>query len=326
MTERENFQLLLAGKQPEWVPYYRDAVQWIVPSYVSAHMATEKKIDMFGVKWTVNDAGAIADTRIHVMKDVSEWREHVHLPDIDLLDWEAMAAEDLKDADRENKLICVLVQQSMSSCFFLPLMDMMGFENGLCALFEDPEEVTAFFEYICSHIEKAIDYIVKYYNPDMLLMSDDFCSANGPMIAYSLYEEMLCPFYVRVIGKIKSYDLPLEFHMCGKGERFVEDFVSLGVNMWQPAQPLNDLKMLKNKFGNRLVLNGTWYQSSPAAQDGAPEELVRQSVRDCMDNYAEGGGFCFWDGDPMGQSDDVKQKFAWLADEARTYGRSFYHK
>lgn len=326
MTEKENYFRLLNGEQPEWIPYYRDAVQWVMPSYVNAHMQTEEKIDLFGVKWTTNDAGPIADTRIHVMDDICDWREYVHIPDLDTLDWEAMAEKDLADVDRENKIVCAIPQQSMSSCFFLPLMDMMGFEDGLCAMWEDPDEVYAFFEYICEHMEKAIDYLVKYYKPDMMLMSDDFCSANGPMIAFSLYEELIRPFYVRLMSKIKGYGLPLEFHMCGKGEQFVEDFVSLGVNVWEPAQPLNDLKMLKEKFGNRLVLNGTWYQSSPAGQEGAPEELVRQSVRDCMDTFGPGGGFVFWDGDPMGQSDDVKQKFAWLADEARTYGRAFYKK
>lgn len=326
MTEKENYMKMIHGEQPEWIPYYRDAVDWVLPGYVCAHMATEEKRDLYGVKWTVNDAGPIADVSFHVMQDINDWKKYVRIPDLDSLDWETMAEQDLKNADRENKVTIVMPQLSTSGCFFIPLMDMMGFENGLCALWEEPDVVSEFFDYICTNMEKAIDYEMKYYKPDMMLLADDFCAAYGPMIAYPLYEEVLRPYYKRLISRILSYGVPVEFHICGKGEEFIDDFVSMGISAWQPAQPMNDLKGMKQKYGNKLVLNGTWYSSSPAGAQGAPEDLVRQSVRDCMDNFGPGGGFCFWDGDPVGTSEDMLQKMAWLADEARSYGRQFYKK
>ena len=59
---------------------------------------------------------------------------------------------------------------------------------------------------------------------------------------------------------------------------------------------------------------------------GASQETVRQSARTAIDQFAEGGGYVFWDLSPVGQSEDMQKKIAWLEDEARTYGRKYYHK
>lgn len=81
--------------------------------------------------------------------------------------------------------------------------------------------------------------------------------------------------------------------MCGKCEPFVEDLLKMGIDSWQTAQGLNDLKGLKAKYGNRLIFCGTWSTNGPAGVPGASEDIVRQEVRKCMDDLAEGGGMFF---------------------------------
>jgi hypothetical protein len=52
---------------------------------------------------------------------------------------------------------------------------------------------------------------------------------------------------------------------------------------------------------------------------------VRAAVRECIDRYAPGGGFCFW-GSSYGPVDDVRteDRKRWIMDEYEKYGRTFY--
>ena len=38
ITEKENFLRIVNGEEPAWIPYYRDAVEWVFPDFVVAHM------------------------------------------------------------------------------------------------------------------------------------------------------------------------------------------------------------------------------------------------------------------------------------------------
>lgn len=325
ITEKENYLMTMRGQQPEWVPYYRDACDWVMPFILLDHVRNQTMVDYFSVPWTINEAGPIADTRVQVMENVCDWKKYVHLPDLDSVDGEAIAKIDMADHTPE-KAVASLCMVTIGGNFFIPLMNMMGFENGLCAFYEEPEAVKEFFEYLCDYEEKLVDWQVKYYNPDVMIIADDFCAAGGPMISMDTYNEFLRPLYKRLIDRIHSHGRICEFHMCGKGEKFIEDLVSLGVTAWEPAQPLNDLKALKEKYGNKLVFNGVWFTGSKAGLPGASEDVVRQSARDVIDQFAPGGGLVFWDGDPVGQSPDMLQKMVWLHDEATKYGKTFYQR
>lgn len=323
MNEKENYLKVLNKEQPEWVPIFQDAVDLIPPAISIMYMATEEKIDYLGVHWLVNDAGAIADTTVPpVLKDISDWKKFVNLPDPDNFDWEGFVAKDLENHD-PNKALALIIGVGGGS-FFIPLMNMMGFEEGLCALIESPNEVKELFDCLMAWYEKVFPLCIKYYKPDVIVTGDDLCTARGAFISMDTYKELFKPYYVRIINMVHEAGIKFEFHMCGKAEPFIEDLVAEGIDSWQPAQGINDLAGLKAKYGNELIFNGTWSTGGPAGVPNAPEETVRREVRNCIDTLATGGGMIFWNGDPVGSSTDQLQKMDWLNDEARKYGRKFY--
>ena len=323
MNERENYKLLLNGEQPAWVPYYRDAVDWVVPSVVASFLDSEERIDFFGVKWTRSPMGNISDVTDLCLQDIRKWRDVVHFPDLDSYDWKMLAEKDTK-MHNPDKMMTAMIMPCPGGNFFIPLMNMMGFEEGLIAMAEEEEEVAALFEHICQFLEKLEQYMIDYYKPDMVHIGDDIASANSMFISRPTFERLITPFFKRLIERAVSQGIAVEWHCCGKCESIVEDFVDMGITTWESAQPLNDLTAIKNRFGNRLILNGCWQGNNPAELPGASEEVVRAAVRKTIDLYASGGGFSFWDGDPVGPGEDMKNKIAWIADEVRNYGRLFY--
>lgn len=323
MTERENYLLTMSGQVPEWVPNFEDAIDMIIPALLLGHLMTEDKRDFFSVPWAINDAGPMVDThQPYVMDDICDWRKYVHFPDLSQFDWEHTSQAQLAEHD-PNKALMIMPNMGGGTAF-MALMNMMGFEEGLCAMIEEPEEAKAFFSCVTDFYEECIPYFVKYYHPDTIIVGDDLCTATGSFISMELYNEILKPMYQRQIDIVHKYGVKAELHMCGKCEPFVHDFASMGVESWQPAQGSNDLASIRKKYGNDLIIVGTWSTGGPAWQPGASEELVRSSLRQCMDDYAKGGGMIFWTGGQVGNTEDQALRFSWVTDEARKYGKQFY--
>ena len=101
--------------------------------------------------------------------------------------------------------------------------------------------------------------------------------------------------------------------------------MSIGVVQWNPAQTSNDLKAIKAKYGNKMVIAGGWDGRDRLLEPDVTEEEIRQSVRDTMDSLAKGGGF-MWCGGFLGSAGDGEsmRKNMILMDEAAKYGDAFY--
>lgn len=325
MTERENYLLVMEGKKPEWVPNYDDAIDIYIPAILMAHFMTPEMVDYFSVPWTIVDAGPMVNTHVPpVMEDICDWRKFVHFPNPDEFDWEGTAKMIMANHDPDKSV--QIMPNFGGGTIFMPLMNMMGFENGLCALLEDPDECKEFFEYVTDYYVKLVPYIVKYYQPDSIIVGDDLCSANSAFISMNAFDEILKDCYQRQIDAVHAAGVKAELHMCGKCEPFVEAFAEMGVESWQPAQGSNDLRKIKERYGNKLVLVGTWATGGPAWAPGAPESLVRSELHRCMDELAVGGGMVFWTGGQVGNSEDQIARSTWVNEEARSYGRQFYKK
>lgn len=106
-------------------------------------------------------------------------------------------------------------------------------------------------------------------------------------------------------------------HACGYITPIVGDLVEIGVDSWHSVQPMNDLKMLKATYGDRIVFAGA---VDPQVTDkpSATEEDIRAEVRRVIDTLGKGGGL-------MASSavmfSTVKGVDAIIDDEGKKYGR-----
>ena len=323
-TEHENYLMVMSGTQPEWVPNFEDALDMIIPAPFLMHFMTEEKRDFFGVPWVIVDAGPMVDNhQPHVMDDINDWKQFVHFPDPASLPWEAMAQQQLAEEHDPNKALIIMPNLG-GGTIFMPLINMMGFEDGLCAIMEEPEVAAEFFGAVTDFYVDCIPYIVKYYHPDTIIVGDDLCTADSQFITMGTFEEILKPLYQRQIDAVHKEGVYAELHMCGKCEPFVHEFASMGADSWQPAQGMNDIAGIQAKYGNDLIINGGWRTDGPAWCPGASEDLVRSELRECFDTFAGDSAFIFWTGGQVGFSEDQAARFAWVTDEARSYGRQFY--
>ncbi len=104
MTDRENFLRCLKRQRPEFVPVLNRAIASVMPSCILDRV--DEGYDLFGVKWS----GMVPDTSDRLLKDVTEWEKVIKFPDLGKLDWEAAAARDLANVDREKKAVWAAVR------------------------------------------------------------------------------------------------------------------------------------------------------------------------------------------------------------------------
>ena len=333
LTEKENLLMALRGEVPEWVPRnmypspgHPPASAGCGPSFLNARRTPQGGFDIWGVEFvTTKDTGGMAIPKPgrFILDDITKWRDVIKAPDISDIDWETMAKKDLARIDRSQTAVSAMVHVG----YFQSLCNFMGFNEGLMAMIEEPEEVYELFEYMSSFWVQICSKIRDYYKPDIWGVTDDTATATNPFISPETYRNLVKPFHKREAAFGVEMGIPVDMHNCGRCEDFIDDWLDIGVTCWNPAQTMNDLKGIKKKYGNKLVLEGCWDSSGPAGWPGATEEVVKQAVRDTIDAYAPGGGFVFW-ASTYGAPDDQDflNRKRWITEEYDAYGRTFYKK
>ncbi|NLT40838.1 MAG: veratrol--corrinoid protein metyltransferase [Clostridiales bacterium] len=334
MTEKENFMMFMRGEQPAWVPRYGmgqdpyseypPAVMTVTPEFINERRTPQGGFDIWGVEYvaTAETGGmALPVPNKFILDDITRWRDVIKAPDISHIDWEAAARKSLANIDREQSAVVVRIHLG----YFQTLMAFMGFTEGLCAMLEEPDEVLALFDYMCGFYTEVNKKCLEYFRPDFVELTDDTAAARNPFISADMYRRLVKPFHIAEMRPAVNAGLPVMKHNCGRCEDFIDDWFDIGVTAWNPAQVENDLDGIKKKYGNRLGLCGCWDTSGPVNWPGASEETVRQAVRDCIDRFAPGGGFCFRGG-TLGPRDDpdTMNKRRWISEEYDSYGRTFY--
>ena len=340
ITEKENFMKVINGGTPAWVPRYTFGPDKFA---TKPHQTTSIRssilpvtqlegggfVDVFGVEFVpTKETGGMALPKPgkFIMDDIRNWRDVVKLPDLTGIDWEAACKKDVESlTENPDEVVVFYGGISFGMGFFMSLMNMMGFTNGLTTLYEEPELVMEMFDYMADWYCYGIEHTIDRLPVDIFNVGDDTATATNPFISPEMYRELVKPFVTRTAKFAVDRGIPIMMHNCGRCEVSIDDWRDFGVTAWNPAQIVNDLSGIKKKYGNSLVLTGCWDSSGPAGWPHATEDVVRTAVRETIDKYAGGGGFIFL-GSAYGPEDDEEtdDKRRWITEEYEAYREKPY--
>ena len=338
MTPRERFMKALRGEVPDVVPNYNFDTCFIDPMIMNSAMGQMmmaldpetgelpegwKAVDCFGITWLPDEMAPMVDAANPAVTDLSKWREQLQIPDYKNFDWEAAIPIDSMFIE-EDKASQVFVLGP-----FMTYLNALGHEEAFCSLYEDPDEARAMLGAITDFLEATLVNTCKNMRVDSLVLHNDMANPKNMMIAPEIYRDIVKPFDKQIFDAVAavSPDTVLEYHCCGWCEPVIEDFIELGCTAWQPAQPMNDLAKIAEEFGDKIVFDGAWDSIKYFTMPDVTEEIVRQSVRDCIDEQtANGRPFVFWDGGPYGPNERLNMICGWANDECAKYGATAYSK
>jgi len=295
MTSRENYLKIYHHEIPDYVP--ADGPFDFIPAPgehgADGMPAGSTGDDWFGVNWTVTKAvGMDAGTPtpgMHVLNDITEWKEKNVIPSkefLDAFDWEGYCHRFTQNWDREERISYFWLPAG----FFERIHHLMPFEEAIYAFYDEPELTGEFLDALLEFKLYMIKKIKEYANPDVLIFFDDYGAANGMFFTEDIWLEFIAPRLKKVIDYAHELGFIFEMHSCGFITPLVKHLVEMNIDALQPLQALNDVRYVKETFGHRIVIHGG-ITASDLVGLGVPHETVMQKAKECVDICAPGGNF-----------------------------------
>jgi hypothetical protein len=320
MTERENYLLAIQGKDHPWVPEMRAATAGYNPEWLTMTMDPKTNRNALGIEYMANENGRISNHARPLLSHISEWRDKIKLPDPAAVDWKAIAAKYEAQADPSKARV-----GRVSPSLFLYLVDLLGWVEGLCTIVEEPEATAELYDYVSDFAAKLAKLEIEYLKLDVLGLSDDISNEKGPFVSQECFRTLYKPYYRKIINVADNAGIPVDFHCCGACDFLLDEFVDMGAKVVQIPRPYDDVKAWKKRVGTSAVLEGGWDWHSKGGLPNATEAEVRASARDVLDTWARNDpAFIFWEGDAIGDGEDMKNKVVWIRDEVAKYGKTIY--
>lgn len=313
-SPRENMKLLLEHKIPRYLPMSGDTYP-ITPDIICERSYDNKTgPDWFGCNWTFEPGiGApIVKPGDEMLDSIKGWQEKISFPDLESLDWKE-CAEGLAPYYDENRMSDWWFQVGL----FERLHSLMGMQNALEALIINEDEVAEFFDALTEHKIAVIRKLTSHFPVEMICYHDDWGFNKNGFIPPEIFKHLIAPNLKKIVKAAHEGGAYFNMHSDGKIDAYIPYMIEAGVDMWNPAQSVNDLASVKREYGDRLVINGAMDDPITDRMD-VPEETLRAYAREKVDLLGKGGGFF-----ASPTTFNMRNKKI-LTDELRKYGRHFY--
>ena len=289
---RDNMILVMKHKEPYWIPNNITDCDVVLQQAVQERYEgnTEGK-DEFGVEFVYDkeSRGPVVRPGYKAFDEIADWHNLI-FPDVENRDWEALAAKDTANWDRENKFSIVQMYNGM----FERAHIMMGFQEVLMALLEEPEEMEEWFQTFTDYRCKVIKKIGQYYKPDAIMIFDDYGAKQSMMFSPSIWREMIKPQLKRMVDTAHECGMFYILHGCGYYKPIFPDIVELGVDAVHPVQVSNNPEELKENYGDKISFCGGFDNVDILDNENCTEEQTRQEVRRVLTELAPGGSYMAW--------------------------------
>jgi hypothetical protein len=245
--------------------------------------------DDFGVVWAYDAAaeGGTYPARVPpVIPDVARWREFLRLPDLDGIDWGALARR-ARAIDRSRLLISGFVEMGLFERSYL----LLSMEEALIGYLLEPEAMKGLLHALADYKIELIGRFHDACQPDMIWYGDDWGTQRSPFLPVPVWRDIVKPETQRIYDCMKRRGILINQHSCGKIDPLLPDIVEMGADMLNPCQPVNDLARMKREYGDRICFIGGIDSQFVLQKPGVTREEVEAEVRRRMDELAAGGGY-----------------------------------
>ncbi len=315
LTPKENYLRTLEGEIPEYTPSWFDPyMRPLNDELLTPNNLPDGKpyITSLGVEYVASkdlNNGAMPAPGKVVITDITKWRDQLKIRDVTGRDWEGYYKKLSEGIDRNN--VCIAVD---GGDYFLTLVALMGFENAMLAMYEEPEEVQELLTTISEFFLMVTKKQMEYLKPEIYILMDDDAAYRRPFYSLDLYRKTVKPYHKKHCDLALEHGCKIVRHDCGKSEQYIDDWLEMGVLAWNPFQTTNDCAGIKKKYGDRITLEGGW--DSLIVGKMTDDELIAY-LDEYSATFLPGGRFVFSampgnmtkPGEPNHQMDVIKQYY-----------------
>lgn len=318
MTKKENYLRAIFRKNPEWVPYLDEAIQYAYPPICERPDRAGK--DDFGTLWDYNpnaEGGTYPAVGNYVITDIDNWKSQLKVPDVNSYDW-SKTKSDAEKIDRDQFLVSGFIEMGIFERLYL----LMGMEEALMAYYTDED---AMYDLASTIADYKIEFLKKYAEVtkmDILWYGDDWGTQRNLFISPEKWRKIIKPHTARIYQCAKEHGIIVNQHSCGHIELIMGDMIEMGADMWNNCQPCNDLAMLKKKYGEYICFYGGIDSQGILDNPLATVKDVEIEVKRRINEMAlPNGGYI---ASPSHSVPYTKEKTEMLLRTVREYGREIY--
>jgi hypothetical protein len=301
LSPRENYLRTLRHEENEYMPLFLGLGPAADATFVGVLSPTDWGqefagwVDGFGVRWVTTDfavGGKIPAPGEFILKDVTRWKKDITIPDVEKYDWQKFAEQEcaLFNIDRDKQALCFLANAGVWERFAA----LMGFEDAMIALIEEPEACNELFTAITDHKIRLAEKAAKYYKADVFINFDDIATERNLFMSPETFRNLIKPHWKRLHNAVKNLGMIPVQHICGYAETCIEDYIETGAAGWNSTQPTNDVAGILDKYGDRFCIEGGWDTNGKPSQPGSTIEDVEAEVERCFREYGGKKGFIFF--------------------------------
>lgn len=168
---------------------------------------------------------------------------------------------------------------------------MMGTENMLIAMMEQPELVEDMFD---TYLNRNIDLYNRLwdagYHFDEVFWYDDMGYKGTTFFSPKMYRDLLKPFHTKAVNWAHEHGIYAQLHSCGNIMTLLPDIVETGVDALNPLEVKAGMDAIKVKqeYGNKLLLRG-----GINAQQWDNTEAIITEINEKVPILKQNGGFIF---------------------------------
>ena len=136
---------------------------------------------------------------------------------------------------------------------------MMGTENVLVAMIEEPEFIEDIFDTYLNHTIALYDRLWDAgYHFDEMFWYDDMGYKGTTFFSPNMYRELLQPYHTRAVKWAHDHGVYAQLHSCGDIMTLLPDIVATGVDALNPLEVKAGMDVfdIKRRYGDRLTLHG----------------------------------------------------------------------
>ena len=168
---------------------------------------------------------------------------------------------------------------------------MMGTENLLVAMYEEPDMVVDMFNtYLDCCIRQFSQIWDAGYRFDCISWPDDMGYKGTTFFSNEMYRELLKPVHKRAIDWAHDRGIYAHLHSCGNIMTRIDDLVDIGLDALNPLEVKAGMDPvgLKQKYGDKLTLHG-----GVNAVLWDDREAIIEEIRRILPVLKESGGYIF---------------------------------
>ncbi len=295
LTKRQNMLETIRGGNPDRLVNQFEALEFLygdpytMKSYAGLMPGTEI-VNAWGVtiRFQENTPGPfpVHDDAHKVLKDITQWKEIVHFPNLEFPDedW-AMAVKSAESIDRSEKFATAMVAPGV----FENMHYLMGMEDCMISFYTEPEALQELLDALTEWELKYAKVLCDHLHPDAIIHHDDWGSQKSTFLSPDMFREFIVPVYKKIYGYYKSRGVELIIHHSDSfAATLVPYMIEMGIDVWQGCLDTNDLPSLVKQYGGQISFMGGINNGVVDVPNWTPELIhnyVNKTCHDCGKNY-----------------------------------------